>query len=109
MTAFYRDALGLAPLPERAQPGWVELDAGGVTVALHAIPEAIAASIAVGDPPLARESAPIKLVFAVDDVAAARARLAASGAVMGDVRSWGACDGVDPEGNVFQIAAAGTR
>ena len=37
------------------------------------------------------------------DVAAARARLIAHGAVMHEPRPWGACDGVDPEGNVFQI------
>jgi catechol 2,3-dioxygenase-like lactoylglutathione lyase family enzyme len=91
MTAFYRDALGLAEV--RREPGWVELDG----VALHAIPPGLEVSFAP------REDTPIKLAFACDDVAAARARLTAAGATMREVRPWGSCDGVDPEGNVFQI------
>jgi catechol 2,3-dioxygenase-like lactoylglutathione lyase family enzyme len=104
MTAFYRDGLGLRVLPERAQAGWVELDAGGATIALHAIPDHIAKDIVIASPPEAREDTPIKLVFETADVEAARAHLVAHGAVMGEPRSWGACDGLDPEGNVFQIA-----
>ncbi len=106
MTAFYVDGVGLRVVPGSAADGWVELDAGGATLALHAIPAAIAARITIGDPPAAREDTPIKLVFAVDDLDAARARLAAHGAVMSEPRSWPACDGVDPEGNVFQIVPA---
>ena len=99
MTAFYRDGLGLAVMKE--EPGWVELDG----VALHAIPAEIADGIAIEDPPRAREDTAIKLVFAADDLERARARAIAAGARVGEIRSWGACDGVDPEGNVFQIAA----
>ena len=104
MTAFYRDGLGLRVIPETRQEGWVELDAGGALIALHAIPAHIAETIEVKTPPEAREDTAIKLVFLTDDVAAARAHLAAHGAVMFDPRSWGSCDGLDPEGNVFQIA-----
>jgi predicted enzyme related to lactoylglutathione lyase len=103
MTAFYRDGLGLAV--RREEPGWVELDG----VALHAIPDALAAGITIDDPPSPRADTPIKLVFAAPELAAARAQLAAAGAQMGEVREWGACDGVDPEGNVFQIVAAGSE
>jgi catechol 2,3-dioxygenase-like lactoylglutathione lyase family enzyme len=107
MTAFYRDGLGLRLLPERSQPGWVELEAGTCLVALHAIPEEIARGIEITDPAQARSENPIKLVFVTPDLAAARAHLLAHGAVMGELRSWGACDGLDPEGNVFQISGPG--
>lgn len=98
MTAFYRDALGLAEV--RREPGWVELDG----VALHAIPPAIAARVSTAP----REDTAIKLVFACDDLAAARAALERAGATMREPRAWG-CDGIDPEGNVFQIVPAPAR
>jgi catechol 2,3-dioxygenase-like lactoylglutathione lyase family enzyme len=104
MTAFYRDALGLRLLLEKSTDGWVEFDAGGAVLALHAIPAAYAANIEIANPPIAREDNPIKLIFHAADLTAAREHLIAHGAVMGDIRSWGACDGTDPEGNVFQIA-----
>jgi catechol 2,3-dioxygenase-like lactoylglutathione lyase family enzyme len=103
MTAFYRDGLGLAV--HLCEGDWVELDG----VALHAIPDAIAAGITIEDPPRAREDTPIKLVFAAHDLGAARAHLIAAGAQMGEIKPWGACDGVDPEGNVFQIVPGGSE
>jgi predicted enzyme related to lactoylglutathione lyase len=106
MAAFYRDALGLRPIPSAAGSGWVEFEAGGARLALHAIPAALAAGISIADPARPREDTPIKIVFAVDDVDAERSRLVRAGATMFEVRPWGACDGIDPEGNVFQIAKA---
>ena len=103
MTAFYRDGIGLRVLPEAAQEGWVEFDAGGCLLALHAIPPAIAATIEITTPPQPRENTPIKLIFQTPDVAAARGHLIAHGATMFEVRARGWCDGLDPEGNVFQI------
>ena len=103
MTAFYRDALGLRPLPEKSSEGWVEFEAGGAGLALHAIPDQIAQGIEILNPPRAREETPIKLVFQVDDLEAARAHLTAQGATMFKPRARSSCDGVDPEGNVFQI------
>ncbi|MCC7054484.1 MAG: hypothetical protein IT355_14540 [Gemmatimonadaceae bacterium] len=104
MLAFYRDAMGFAVLGDASDPNWVELDAGGATIALHVIPPAHAADIVITAPPAAREDSPVKLIFEVPDVAEARARLASRGAVMHALRSWGTCDGLDPEGNVFQLA-----
>lgn len=120
MTRFYRDVLGLPHLPERSAPGWEEfgsgnipapgmrsadpIDADGAILALHAIPWEFARDMVIADPPTPRTETPIKLVFAVDDVMAERARLVAAGVTMGDLRPWDACDGLDPEGNVFQIA-----
>ncbi|MCE9574349.1 MAG: glyoxalase/bleomycin resistance/dioxygenase family protein [Deltaproteobacteria bacterium] len=105
LTRFYRDGLGLAVIAARATATWVPLDAGGVELALHAIPDEIARDIAIASPPVPREDTPIKLVFEVADLEAARAHLIAHGASMQEPR-WGGCDGCDPEGNVFRIATA---
>lgn len=106
LRAFYGDLLGLSVIED--QPGWVRFDAGGCAVALHAIPAPIAAAITIEDPPVAREDTPIKLAFQVEDVALERERLIAGCARMGELKRFGAvalCDGVDPEGNVFQISS----
>ena len=103
MTHFYRDGVGLAAIPERCEEGFVVFDAGGATLALHAIPEPIARTIEIAEPPQARADTPIKLVFEVPDVEAARGHLVEHGAVMSEPRPWGSCDGLDPEGNVFMI------
>ena len=84
--------------------GWALLDAGGATLGLHAIPAEYARDISIASPPVAREETPIKLVFDVPDLEAARAHLAAHGATVREPRAWSACDVLDPEGNVFQIA-----
>jgi predicted enzyme related to lactoylglutathione lyase len=106
MVAFYGVAMGLRQFEGATEEGFVRFDAGGVALALHAIPEAIAEGIDITDPPRPRASTPIKLAFHSDDIDATRAHLEASGASIGDVRRFrdvGVCDGVDPEGNVFQI------
>jgi catechol 2,3-dioxygenase-like lactoylglutathione lyase family enzyme len=104
MTAFYRDALGLRPLPERAQEDWVVFATGGAELALHRIPEQHAQHIQLTNPPRERAEMPLKLAFFTADLAAARARSIAHGAVMYELQSWGTCDGLDPEGNRFQLA-----
>ena len=105
MGRFYSEKLGLRPIPESQQPGWIEFEAGASRLALHAVPETIASSMSVADPVPPREATPIKLVFAVSDVDAERTRLMAQGVTMFTTRPWGACDGIDPEGNVFQLAS----
>jgi catechol 2,3-dioxygenase-like lactoylglutathione lyase family enzyme len=105
LLAFYCNTLGLRVLTRQETPGWVELDAGGTALALHAVPSEIARDIAISSPPRTREESPTKLVFVVPNVESERARPVSLGVPMSDVRSWGACDGVDPEGNVFQISA----
>ena len=108
MLEFYQEALGLPLLSDPSDPGWAELDAGGSVLALHTIPPRIARDISITSPPRAREETPFKLVFAVDDVAALRRRLSARGGTMFEPKPGGggapcSCDGLDPEGNVFQI------
>lgn len=108
MTAFYRDVLELTPLPdEHPSEAWQRFDAGGCELALHAVPAEHAARIEIAEPPEPRAGTPLKLVFTVADVAAARERLRAHGVPLLD--GGGAperADALDPEGNVFQIAAA---
>ncbi len=91
VTAFYRDILGLRVVNDEG--GFVELDAGKCRVALH---KAAAA-----------RPNRTKLTFRVRDVEATRAALVKKGARMAAVRSgpsFTACDGKDPEGNVFSIS-----
>lgn len=106
MRAFYRDVLGLTPIDETHE-GFVRYAAGGVVFALHAIPAAIAKSIEIDEPPQRRDDSAIKYTFHVADLPAELARLAAHGVTMSGPRTFGArsfSDGIDPEGNVFQIA-----
>src|SRR5262245_51792335 len=104
MVTFYRDGMGLALL-ERLSEGWAELDAGGVSLGLHAIPPPIAARIEITSPPAARSETAIKIIFETDDLVLMRAHLKNHGAVMFEPRG-NRCDGLDPEGNVFQIVQA---
>ena len=103
LAAFYRDVLGLSEI--EAEAGWCVLDAGGVKLALHGIPVHLAGEVSV--PPIKREDSYWKPTFLVDDLDAALARLAAAGIAMSTPRTYGPrtfSDGMDPDGNVFQIA-----
>lgn len=104
MREFYEHVLGLTVVPGGQEDGYVQLQAGPVIVALHAIPEPLAASISIDSPPTPREGTPIKIVFLVSTLEAERTRLVQRGATMFATTAWGTCDGVDPEGNVFQVA-----
>ena len=106
MTAFYGDGLGLRLIPETRADDWVEFEAGGCLVALHAIPIAISKDIVITRPPEPRDETPMKLVFETPDLEATRSHLLSHGAVMRELRRSGVCDGLDPEGNVFQIINA---
>jgi catechol 2,3-dioxygenase-like lactoylglutathione lyase family enzyme len=98
--AFYRDVLGLVvkeplAIDDYGDVYWVELDAGGCTLALHG----------GGEGRLGEDAA--KLVFGVDDVPAVKERLSARGVPMGEIHSpapgMQVCGAVDPEGNRFSI------
>lgn len=100
MQAFYA-GLGLTVVDGSAAAGFVRLadPAGGAVLALHATQAS-----GPGGPP--RTETPIKLGFRVDDIDAARAALVGHGARMRDVQRFDGmafCDGIDPEGNIFQI------
>ena len=92
--------------------GHIVLEAGGFELVLHALPEQIAAEIHITMPPQIREDTPIKLCWPVDSLALARRTAASLGGQMGaetqqwQARGFRACDGYDPEGNVFQLREA---
>ncbi len=105
MVEFYEGSLGLKPIGETRLDTWVEFDAGGSRFALHAIPPRIASQIEISAPPQPRETSPLKLIFEVADSAVEASRLAALGVTILQ-RPWGTWDGIDPEGNIFQIITA---
>lgn len=97
---FYRDILGLEVLhPHGAQSFaeefWVTFDTGGCTLALHG----------GGGRKIGEDAA--RIVFRVDDVAAAREELVSRGVELGEIRSPTpgvlVVDGRDPEGNPFHL------
>lgn len=116
---FAKDVARLARFYETLVPLRVEVAArdhavlvsDGFELVIHGIPAAIAASISITAPPAPREDVPVKLFFAVDDLARVRAQIAAlGGSLAPETREWEArgfraCDGLDPEGNVIQFRA----
>lgn len=105
--AFYAAVAGLRET-QRGR-GFAVLERGAFQLVVHGIPASIAAGIEISSPPRRRENTPIKLVFVVSAIDAARASVAKLGGAMDPpdremtIRGWRACDGHDPEGNVFQL------
>jgi hypothetical protein len=101
--------LGVPPRESKWPDIWAEFNAGGAGFALHAVPPEIAQEIEIASPPQPRERTPIKLSFGVNDVSAERTRLESLG-ITTLTRPWQdpaeSFDGIDPEGNLFQISAA---
>jgi predicted enzyme related to lactoylglutathione lyase len=101
MREFYGRVLEAAPVNTEWTDSWALFDLEGSGFALHAIP-ADAGGVVSG------ERKAVKLIFAVDDVPSELMRLEAIG-VKTIGRTWQnpgeSCDCLDPEGNVFQIAA----
>jgi predicted enzyme related to lactoylglutathione lyase len=76
---------------------------------VHPIPPRIAATIEITMPPKRRTRSAVKLVFAVQSIAAARRLAPGLGGRLNpaqrmfEARGFRACDGHDPEGNVIQF------
>ena len=111
MVAFYT-GLGLT-LDEFARRDYaVLIGAAELELSIVQIPERIASQVRISDPPQARESTPIKLVFFVPSID--ETLLAASlfgghvkeGSKRWQFRGHAVQDAVDPEGNVYQLRAA---
>lgn len=104
---FYRDALGFQEV--ESDNGYVRLRSSSWELVVVRIPDALAASIAVTDPPEVREDTAVKPVFVVSDLAAVRAAAAiAGGGIKPESAEWHwkggtVVDGFDPEGNVLQV------
>ena len=109
MREFYSGLLGVEPTNQNWTDVWATFDHHALHFALHAIPAQLASKIEIASPPIPRESAPVKLIFEVEDVETARTRLESLG-IETIRRAWQkpgvACDAVDPEGNIVQICSA---
>jgi catechol 2,3-dioxygenase-like lactoylglutathione lyase family enzyme len=103
MLRFYNEVLGLPILPDTQTPHYVQLNAGGLTLSLHAIPAHIADTFEITTPPTPREDSPFKLTFSVADPAALQANLEALNLPILP-RPWGTWDFTDPEGNILAVA-----
>ena len=107
VSAFYRQTLGLAVAEEASSH--VLLQGLGIELVIHAIPRKYAADIAISRPPRLREDTPMKPVFVVPDLEAARAAAKAGGGGLKPAEAaWAfrghtVLDGWDPEGNVLQF------
>ena len=107
VAAFYESVLGW-PRVENTQ-SFVLLDGGACELSVVQVPPDVAAGIVLAEPPAVREETPIKLSFAVTDFEAARQAADAGGGRLKPTDTawaWRGClhlDGVDPEGNVFQL------
>jgi catechol 2,3-dioxygenase-like lactoylglutathione lyase family enzyme len=100
MKAFYRGIIGLPVLEDGAE--WARLGDAGCALALHVLPGSIP------DPPIPRLDSYIKVCFHADDVDAMRASLVERGVEMKELHRFESatfCNGVDPEGNIFQITS----
>ncbi len=106
VAAFYAGALGYRR-EASADDGFVMMRAAaGADLALHQVPPHVAAELTLDAPPSWREDTALKLCFAVDDLAAARAAVVAHGGQAKAPWSWAGtdfCECVDVEGNVLQL------
>lgn len=106
MREFYQVLFDAAPRNTAWTDTWAEFSAGDASFSLHAIPEAIAQTIAISDPPQPREETPIKLTLETENLEQTQARLEALGAAI-LVRPWQVeareFDFMDPEGNILGV------
>ncbi len=102
MVNFYREKLGLVVISGE-RTGFVILDGGACQLALHHLP---VGEKVIKPPP--REDSYLKLVFYSKTVEADVAELKNRDVQMREIVRFGSitmCDGIDPEGNVFQISS----
>jgi predicted enzyme related to lactoylglutathione lyase len=99
---FYTSTFSFTVVEEIASE-WVLLQAGGCAIGLH--------KIGADYETAAITETNVKLVFAVDDIAALQAKLKAQQVAIGEIKNYPnypflICDGKDAEGNVFQLKQA---
>jgi len=107
VSAFYEGTLRLTKVEEESSHH--VLQGRGLELVIHAIPEKIADSIRIDEPPKARSENPLKPTFSVEDLEEVRAAaMKAGGYLKPASAAWkigGALvlDGWDPEGNIVQF------
>ena len=112
LARFYREVADLSAI--HTAKDHVVLEEERLQVVIHGIPKTIAATIQITEPPKVREGNPIKLCLPVDSIHVARQKASELGGRVGpktkewEARGFRACDGYDPEGNVFQVRESST-
>jgi predicted enzyme related to lactoylglutathione lyase len=107
LAEFYRRVAGLQE--REAADDFICLESNAFQLVVLQIPAHIAETITIETPPRRRESTPIRLVLFVASVEAGRSAARENGGELNPPeREWSfqghkVCDGVDPEGNVFQL------
>jgi predicted enzyme related to lactoylglutathione lyase len=107
MARFYRETVEMTEV--HRDKDHIVLDEDGFQLVIHGIPEQIAATIAITQPPALRDETPLKICLPVSSIEFARSKAAELGGHIGTktqewaARGFRACDGYDPEGNVFQV------
>ncbi|WGY70863.1 VOC family protein [Burkholderia cepacia] len=106
LKAFYQRHFDL-PVIEEIDGEWAVLDAGAIELALHLAGPTFRHAAAPSNANPATNN--VKLVFRIDaDIDAHRDRLARDGVTVRDIKRFDGfpyrmVDGIDPEGNVFQV------
>ena len=104
---FYERLLTLAV--SRTEEDHIVLESEACQLILHRLPPYIAESIVIQSSPEVREGTPVKWLLPVPSIADARLLASSLGGQVWPVeREWEfmdmrVCDGIDPEGNVFQL------
>ena len=107
LAAFYEKLLALPIV--HAEQGHIVLESEILQLVIHGIPVKIARNITISSPPELREDGAIKPFFPVADLAIAREAAKQLGGGLyaagkeWEARGFRACDGFDPEGNIFQL------
>ena len=107
LQAFYQGAFQLEV--EQSELDHVVLGSSTLQLVIVQVPAYIASTIHIADPPVRRTRTPVKLVFDVESISAARGVvLNLRGGIDPTESEWifqghRVCDGHDPEGNVVQF------
>ncbi|ALX14854.1 lactoylglutathione lyase [Burkholderia cepacia JBK9] len=108
LKTFYQRYFEL-PVIEEINGEWVVLDAGAIELALHLAGPAFRHATAPAPASAKADTSNVKLVFRIDaGIDAHRDRLARDGVTVRDLKRfdgfpYAMYDGIDPEGNVFQV------
>jgi predicted enzyme related to lactoylglutathione lyase len=106
LATFYREVGELTTVHE--DQDHIVLEQESFQVVIHGVPPEFSAQIQITEPPQIREEACMKMCLPVESLGRARLKAAEHGGKLGsrdkewEARGFRACDGHDPEGNVFQ-------
>lgn len=104
MRRFYEEGFALRVDRSATTEGYVVLTGPDARLALHQIPDAVAARITIDDPPAARSEVAMKPLFSVADLTASKHKLASLGGQIFETAIDDAVDVIDPEGNVLGVS-----